>query len=70
MTNELEREKWERMRGLHEQYESLRAIAVKEKIAFKEDSGTAERLLTVFGPGGSHDNAWWTTWRPSEEEEA
>lgn len=62
------------MRSLHEQYEELRAEAVrrnlirkpKEKeIIFKEDSGTAARLLTVFGPKGSLDNAWWTDWRPA-----
>lgn len=56
------------MRLLHKQYESMRAGAVEKKVEFKDDSGTADRLLTVFGPDGSDDNAWWTTWRPREEE--
>lgn len=64
MSDQLERERWERFRLLHERHEADRAEARKRNIEFKEDSGTAERLLTVFGPNGSHDNAWWTKWRP------
>ena len=61
---ELEWERWERMRLLHADYERLRERAVEKGVVFKDDSGTATRLRTVFGSEGSLDNAWWTTWRP------
>jgi hypothetical protein len=69
MSDALERERWERMWNLHEQYERMRAVAAERKIVFKEDSGTAAALQKVFGKAGSFDNAWWTTWRPEEDHE-
>jgi hypothetical protein len=61
-TSELEMEKWERMRSLHEEYNALRRKRREEKL--RDDSGTAAALLKVFGAQGSPDNAWWTRWRP------
>lgn len=61
----LEAERWDRMLKLHEDYERLRAEAKTRKLELKDDSGTAAALLRVFGPRGSLDNAWWTTWRPA-----
>lgn len=76
MSDQLERERWERMHQLHKQYESLRAEAERRnavrkpkesEITLSDDSGTAARLRQVFGIDGSPHNAWWTTWRPKED---